>query len=78
MDGISDILRQRDFDIPPEVSAIKEYIRRHYDREVSVTVQPHSLLIVAKGASFVATLRLNEAALRKAAQTEKRLVFRIG
>lgn len=78
MDNLSDILSHRDFDIPPEVTAIKDYVRRHYDSEVQVTVGLRGIMIKAKSAALITTLRLNSPALQKAADTEKRLVFRIG
>ncbi|QQS20292.1 hypothetical protein IPL85_02490 [Candidatus Saccharibacteria bacterium] len=77
MDEIADILSKKDFDMPPEVRAIKDYVRRHYDHEVQVTVQPRTLLIAARSAALIGTLRLNAPALQKAAATEKKLVFRI-
>lgn len=78
MDGIADILRRKDFDVPPEVQAIKEYVRRYYDTEVSVTVQPRMLIIRHRSAALIGSLRLNVANLQKAAATEKRIAFRIG
>ena len=78
MDGIADILSNKDFDIPLEVQAIKEYVRRHYDCDVQVAVQQRSLVITARSAALIGTLRLNAPALQKAASTEKNLLFRIG
>ena len=78
MDNLSDILSRRDFDIPPEVTAIKDYARRHYDSDVQVTVQPRNIIIKASSAALIATLRLNAPAIQKAASTDKRLIFRIG
>ena len=77
MEGIADILSKKDFDVPLEVVAIKEYVRRHYKYEVTVTMQPRSILISARSAALIGTLRLNAPELKKAAQTEKKLVFRI-
>lgn len=78
MDDIADILRRKDFDTPPELLAIKEYVRRHYDHEVHVSQQPRSIIIAASSSALIATLRLNAPAIQRAAKTEKRLVFRIG
>lgn len=78
MDNLSDILSRRDFDAPPEVTAIKDYARRHYDSEVQVMLQPRSIIIKAPSAALITTLRLNAPAIQKAADTDKRLVFRIG
>lgn len=78
MDGIGDILRAKDFDVPLEVQAIKEYVQRYYKTEVRVTVQPKSLLINARSASLIGSLRLNAPDLQRAAKTDKKLIFRIG
>jgi len=78
MDGIADILRRKDFDVPPEVEAIKTYVRRHYDAEVTVTVQQRGFMVSARSAGLIGTLRLNAPKLQKAAGTDKPITFRIG
>jgi phosphopantothenoylcysteine synthetase/decarboxylase len=78
MDNLSDILSRKDFDIPPEAKAIKDYVRRHYASEVQVTVQQRSIIIKAQSGGLIATLRLNAPAIQAAANTQKRLTFRIG
>jgi ABC-type hemin transport system substrate-binding protein len=78
MDDLSSILRGKDFDEPPEVRAIKEYVRRYYDAEVKVTMQPHAIVVSARSAALIGTLRLNLPKLQTAANTEKRIMLRIG
>lgn len=78
MDGLGDILSRKDFDMPPEVRAIKDYIRRHYDAEVNVTVQAHAIIIAGRSAALIGTLRMNLPKLQAASGTDKRLVLRIG
>jgi hypothetical protein len=78
MDNLSDILSHRDFDTPPEITAIKDYVRRHHDCDVQVTMLQRSIMIKARSAALITTLRLNGPAIQRAANTEKRLVFRIG
>lgn len=78
MDDLGDILRRRDFDEPPEIRAIKEYVRRYYDAEVKVTVQPHAIVVAARSAALIGSLRLNLPKLQEAAHTEKRIMLRIG
>lgn len=75
--SLSDILANRDFDMPPEVRAIKEYVRRYYDTEVNVTVQPHNIVVSAKSAGLIGSLRMNLPKLQEASGTEKRIIFRI-
>ncbi|HSX05805.1 MAG TPA: hypothetical protein VLF69_05020 [Candidatus Saccharimonadales bacterium] len=78
MDGLGDILQRRDLDEPPEVRAIKDYVRRYYDAEVRVTVQPHTLVVSARSAALIGSLRLNLPKLEAAAHTDKRLILRVG
>jgi hypothetical protein len=78
MDGLGDILRRRDLDEPPEVRAIKDYVRRYYDAEVKVTVQAHAIVIAARSAALIGSLRLNLPKLEAAANTDKRLLLRVG
>ncbi len=76
--SLGDILANRDFDQQAEVRAIKDYVRRNYDSDVSVTVQTHTINVAAKSASLIGSLRMNLPKLQKAADTEKRITFRIG
>lgn len=78
MDGLSDILKRKDFDEPPEIRAIKDYVRRHYDAEVRVTMQPHSIVVTGRSAGLIGSLRMNLPKLQAAAATEKRIMFRVG
>lgn len=78
MDGLGDILQRKDFDEPPEMRAIKEYVRRHYDAEVHITMQPHSIIVAARSAGLIGSLRMNIPKLQEAASTDKRIMFRIG
>jgi ABC-type hemin transport system substrate-binding protein len=77
-DSLFSILNGKNFDEPPEVRAIKEYVRRHYDSEVNITMQPHSIVIAARSAGLIGSLRMNLPKLQAAATTEKRIIFRVG
>jgi len=78
MDGLGDILQRKDFDEPPEVRAIKEYVRSYYAAEVRVTMQPHAVVVSARSAALIGSLRLNLPKLQAAAATDKRIMLRIG
>lgn len=77
MQQLFDILQNKDFDMPAEIKAIKDYARRHYDADVDVKLQQRAIIISARSAALIGTLRANAPALQRAAQTEKSLVFRI-
>lgn len=78
MDSLNHILALKDFDEPPEVSAIKKYVRQHFDEAVAVTVRDKEIIIATPSAALANTLRLRVVALRKVTGDKKRLVFRIG
>ena len=78
MDDLRNILQRRDFDEPPEVRAIKEYVRRYYDTEVRVTMQQHAIVVSARSAALIGSIRLNLPKLQAAANTDKRILLRIG
>ena len=78
MDNLNDILQRKDFDEPPEIRAIKDYVRRYYDADVKVTMQPHAIVVAARSAALIGSLRLHLPKLQKAANTDKRIMLRIG
>jgi hypothetical protein len=76
--SLGDLLANRDFDEPPEIRGIKDYVRRYYDAEVKVTMQPHAIVVAARSAALIGSLRLNLPKLQEAATTDKRILLRIG
>jgi hypothetical protein len=77
MDGLGDILRFRDFDEPLEVRAIKEYVRRYYETDVNVRVQQHTIVVSARSAALIGSLRMNLPKIQAAANTDKRILLRV-
>ncbi|MBP9852755.1 MAG: hypothetical protein QG629_465 [Patescibacteria group bacterium] len=77
MDNLSDILSRKDFDLPSETVAIKNYVRRYYDKEIGVRVEPHTIIITAASSALISSLRMHVPGLQKAANTEKRILFRV-
>jgi hypothetical protein len=78
MDGLGDILARRNLDEPPEVRAIKDYVRRYYDTDVKVTSQQHAIIVSARSAALIGSLRMNLPKLQEAARTDKRIMLRVG
>lgn len=77
MDSLFDILGHKDFDVPPEAVAIKQYVRDQFHEEVEVLVREKDIVVGVSSAALAGTLRMRVPVLRKAAQTDKRLIFRI-
>lgn len=78
MDSLFDILKRKDFDLPPEVAAIKQYVRDEFQAEVEVQLRDKDIIIAGRSSALIGTLRLRGPQIKKAAQTNKRLVFRVG
>ena len=78
MDSLSDILANKDFSMPDEASSIKKFVAKEYDQDVNVTVSANEIIVSSRSAGLISTLRLNSPALKKAANTDKKLRFRIG
>lgn len=77
-DSIADLLGNRDFEEPPEVRIIKDFIRKRFDAEASVTIQPHQIIIGVKESSLAGALRMHLHELKRLCATDKRLIIRIG
>ncbi len=78
MDSLSDILSNKDFAMPDEATAIKSYVAKTYALDVSVTVTANEIIVSSTSAGLISSLRLNSPALQKAANTAKKIRFRIG
>lgn len=78
MDSLLDILSNKDFSMPDEVTAIKTYVASEYNQDVSVSVSQNEIIISSRSAGLISSLRLNGPALAKAANTTKKLRFRVG
>ena len=67
----------KDFDEPPEVSAIKKYVYDTFKKTVSVKVGDKDIAIITGSASLSNALRLKSPEIKRRCQIEKRLTFRI-
>ena len=75
--SLSDILASRNYDEPDEALAIKSYVLETYQKTVVVTVKDKEIIVTAQGAAFTNALRMQTRQISRAADTDKRLVFRI-
>lgn len=78
MDSLSSILSDRNFDEPPEVAAIKGFVRDTFQSDVGVQLRDRDIVVMVPSAALASRLRFAMPALREAAQTEKRITLRIG
>jgi hypothetical protein len=78
MDSLLDILQNKDFGEPPEMSSIKKYVHDEFGIEVSVQVRDRDIIVGVPNAALANTLRLRSPEMKRRCQLTKRLTFRIG
>ena len=78
MQSLSDIMGNKDFGVPAEVTEIKAYVLRHFKTEVGITVQDRAIVITTRSAALAGSLRPHLHKLKEQLKTDKRLIIRIG
>ena len=78
MEHIGDLLGRYTPAAPNEIMAIKQYIAKEFDVGSSVAIQGEAIVITVESAALANALRLRQTAIRAAAATTKKLLFRIG
>lgn len=78
MQSLFDIMGNKDFGVPAEVSEIKAYVMRHFKSEVGITVQERTIVITTRSAALAGSLRPHLHKLKEILKTEKKLIIRIG
>lgn len=74
---MDNILKRKDFDEPPEMTAIKQYVQDEFETTVGVLVRDKDIVIEVPSAALANTLRLRTTEIKRRCQTVKRLTFRI-
>jgi hypothetical protein len=77
VDSLYNLLANRNFDEPPEVASIKQFVRDNYKAQAGVAVKEREIIITVDSASLASRLRFDIQRLKEAAGTEKRLILRI-
>ena len=78
MQSLSDIMGNKDFGVPPEVTEIKAYVQRYFNTDVGITMQTSTIVITTPSAALAGSLRPHLHKLTKQIKTEKKLIIRIG
>lgn len=75
--SLADLLADKNFDEPPEMAAIKLFVKEAFDEDVEVLVRERDIIVGVRNSSLANSLRLKINDLRAAAETDKRIIFRI-
>ncbi|HTH71768.1 MAG TPA: hypothetical protein VL737_00195 [Candidatus Pristimantibacillus sp.] len=78
MDSIADILGKYTPQEPDEIGAVKRYISDEFGADSTVGLHGETLVITVRSASLANALRLRIISLQKAANTKRKIMFRIG
>jgi hypothetical protein len=78
MDSIAELLGNLNHAEPPEMVAIKQYVRKYFRTVPGVTMQSAHIIITVPSASLAGALRTHLYQIQEYAKTTKRLVIRIG
>ena len=78
MDSLQELLGRYSPQEPEEVTAIKQYIFKEFGVQPNVGLHGETLVITVRSASLANALRLRQLSLKKAANTDRKIMFRIG
>lgn len=78
MDSLEDLLSKYSPKEPAEVVALKRYIDETFHAASSIGMRGEAIVITVASAALANTLRFHTTQLQAAAQTDKRIIFRIG
>jgi len=78
MDSLQDILSQRSFVPPDEMTVVKDYVLRRYNRPCSVRLERGALILSVRGSALAATIQLERNGLIEACGLKQKLVIRSG
>jgi hypothetical protein len=78
MDSLQDILGNKNFSPPDEITALKDYVFRRYSSRATVKISREAIILSVPSAALAATLQLEREKVIKACGLVKKLVIRSG
>jgi hypothetical protein len=77
-DSLGDILNKKQYNEPPEVRMIKNFVNNIVGAEPSVSMRNDSFIVIVQSAAAAGTLRFHVRNLQAELRTQKRIIIRIG
>jgi hypothetical protein len=71
-------MSNKNFDVPTEVTTIKDFVDRHFKSDVGVIIQPRYIIITTPSSALAGSLRMKLFELQELLGPERRLMIRIG
>jgi len=78
MDNLQDLLGKYSRKEPREITAIKQYIHEQFHSDANVGMQGETIVVTVHSAALANTLRFQLSKMKEVAETEKRIILRIG
>lgn len=89
MDSIADLLAKRQPQEPPEIRAIKNYIKESFNETVGVTLREKDIVITVRSSALAGALRMHVprinnlldavlAGVETSNHAKRHLIFRVG
>lgn len=77
-DALSDLLANRFDEQPPELVAIKTYVKEHFDQTVALAIRDQQIIITTQSSALAGALRPHLYKIKMKSGTDKQLVIRVG
>lgn len=78
MDNLQDLLSNSSFAEPPQVKAIRDYVKTQYEADCSVSVTPRLYVLSVASASLASNLQLEKNQIANNCGLDKPLRIRVG
>ena len=75
---MQDIMGKKNFTPPDEMTVVKDYVLRRYNKPCSVRLERGALILSVRGSALAATIQLERNGLIKACGLKQKLVIRSG
>lgn len=78
MDSIADLMKAKKPDEPPQLQAMKDYVKVHHDEVIKCSVSQFGYSLTVPNASLASTLQMEVPKIIAKCNLDKKLFIRIG
>lgn len=77
MDSMSDLLGNRQPHEPPQMQALRQYVKENHNTDVNVTVSTMGYTVIVPNAPLASILQMEQPQIQAACNLDKKLFIRI-
>lgn len=78
MESLAEILGRKKFVAPDEIAKLKNYVKKRYDAEATVTLRGKTYVLGVSNSALAGSLQMDKPKIIKACGLKKKLVIRVG